>query len=658
MADLPQRRAYSEPTPQDRATAERELSPPGRCPWCGAKQRWARVTFVPAAGSVAAHREGSEAQCLNVRAAGHGEQSHSNELASSDLVAVGGRGPQAVASLEAAPLPPDMDRWRAVMGTESNSSWRDRAGQLAPFAAVVALAFVLGVVSPHIPETGSLLIWAGCCFALVAVILVAVPPRRRPPGSGLAVLGLICVGVAFLRDSGGGIGAGYGSLLLLPVIWHALYGRRLDLAASIAAIAGTYIVPIVAIGAPEYPASQWRTAVLFTVIGGALGVIVQNLMRVNAALADRLAALANMDSLTGLPNRRAWDKTVGAALTGGLSTGAGFIVLIDLDHFKAFNDLEGHVRADQTLHAIAARWAPNLGPDDLLARWGGEEFALLLPNTDSARANSVLRHLAAATPDSLTFSAGLVGIAEPTTLIDAMSTADDLLYLAKTSGRACVAASRLSESVGGTERPAIDRIFAPPTPADPKTTPDASPLRTLPREAIPVAKPSVISTAPLPIPSEGSAPATAFEEALRAEVHEHAPEWMAERERHQAEVLRFRERQAQNIEAVAGFIDAMAVARCRPHRWKVRSRTLDGRRQRHRPMTGWLFAADGASYFVSRTGDVFILERAKIAERGRGTIHQPEPASPASVLYAAGLAAAYRAATNGRDIPQINGRWL
>jgi diguanylate cyclase (GGDEF)-like protein len=109
--------------------------------------------------------------------------------------------------------------------------------------------------------------------------------------------------------------------------------------------------------------------------------------------------------------------------------------MIDLDHFKQFNDEHGHAAGDRLLRACAVAWRSALRSEDTLARVGGEEFAVLLPRCSIIDATDVLERLRCATPSGATAS---VGVAEVQLHEDAdhfLARADLALYEAKSAGR-------------------------------------------------------------------------------------------------------------------------------------------------------------------------------------------------------------------------------
>jgi diguanylate cyclase (GGDEF)-like protein len=151
-----------------------------------------------------------------------------------------------------------------------------------------------------------------------------------------------------------------------------------------------------------------------------------------ADLLLKLTDMASSDHLTGLPNRRAWDARIAQALLEGQRFS---VAMLDFDLFKEFNDTHGHPAGDRLLKETASAWREELRAGDLLARLGGEEFGLLLPDCDSSRAIIVVERLRARMQHRQTCSAGLAchQLGEsPQALI---KRADTALYEAKSAGR-------------------------------------------------------------------------------------------------------------------------------------------------------------------------------------------------------------------------------
>ena len=145
---------------------------------------------------------------------------------------------------------------------------------------------------------------------------------------------------------------------------------------------------------------------------------------------------ARTDELTALPNRRAWDEALQREMARSQRSGQPLCVaLLDLDHFKAFNDAHGHQAGDAHLRRTATEWRRELRAIDILARYGGEEFGVLLPNTDVDQAQEVLDRVRESTPNGETASAGVVLYDQREPIDSLIARADAALYRAKHAGR-------------------------------------------------------------------------------------------------------------------------------------------------------------------------------------------------------------------------------
>jgi two-component system, cell cycle response regulator len=162
----------------------------------------------------------------------------------------------------------------------------------------------------------------------------------------------------------------------------------------------------------------------------------------------RLEALVREDALTGLSNRRAILTQLGGMVSGARRHGHPLsIAVLDLDHFKRINDTHGHKTGDQVLVAAAHALATHLRAEDQLGRLGGEEFLVLLPDTDAGAAVHVAEKLrlevaAAPTPVDVTVSVGLATW-DGEAAEDLLQRADEALYAAKDAGRDRVMAATL-----------------------------------------------------------------------------------------------------------------------------------------------------------------------------------------------------------------------
>lgn len=164
-----------------------------------------------------------------------------------------------------------------------------------------------------------------------------------------------------------------------------------------------------------------------------------------------MADLAATDLLTGQLNRRAFEQRLRSALALiKRSAAPAALVMIDIDNFKQINDTYGHPVGDSVIKRFAKRCRSIIRESDVLARWGGEEFMLLMPNTtiDAAyqAVNRLLQLLAdqaivkiAGKPIYVTASMGICALDETSDLEERLHVVDRLLYQAKNQGRNCIA---------------------------------------------------------------------------------------------------------------------------------------------------------------------------------------------------------------------------
>jgi two-component system cell cycle response regulator len=168
---------------------------------------------------------------------------------------------------------------------------------------------------------------------------------------------------------------------------------------------------------------------------------------------ERSMSLALTDTLTGLYNRRYASRHLATEIEQTKRSGKSLgLLLIDIDHFKSINDTHGHAAGDEVLRAVANRLSRHLRGFDTVARWGGEEFVVVMPEATLDVARSVaerLRRKVAGGPVTISGGGGdvtvtvSIGVAvtgdEVSTMDDLLRAADAAMYFAKRNGRNRVA---------------------------------------------------------------------------------------------------------------------------------------------------------------------------------------------------------------------------
>jgi diguanylate cyclase (GGDEF)-like protein len=145
---------------------------------------------------------------------------------------------------------------------------------------------------------------------------------------------------------------------------------------------------------------------------------------------------------------RGWDEQLARELARARrSREALSVALLDLDNFKAFNDAHGHQAGDRLLLEAAAAWYGQLRDVDILCRWGGDEFAVLLPACPRAQADEVIARLRAATPSQQCCAAGVASWDGSETSEDLLGRADNALFDAKGVRRRSISGSPADPTV-------------------------------------------------------------------------------------------------------------------------------------------------------------------------------------------------------------------
>jgi len=167
----------------------------------------------------------------------------------------------------------------------------------------------------------------------------------------------------------------------------------------------------------------------------------QNALSISTAEASR-------DNLTGLINRRQFDKVIEQVLSKVFHGTPLSVLMVDIDHFKKFNDEFGHLTGDSVLRLVASAMTQSVRDTDLVARYGGEEFGIILPNTTLSQSIEVAERIRSAVMGRklkrrssgevlgiVTVSTGAALYHAGETSRDLIERADECLYLAKARGR-------------------------------------------------------------------------------------------------------------------------------------------------------------------------------------------------------------------------------
>jgi diguanylate cyclase (GGDEF)-like protein len=190
---------------------------------------------------------------------------------------------------------------------------------------------------------------------------------------------------------------------------------------------GSEAIGVLVVGWPAQVKPEGTRATVIALLAHEAAAVIQR-----ADTLSELADMASTDPLTGLPNRRTWDARVQKAIDSGERF---TVAILDLDHFKDYNDSNGHPAGDRLLKETAAVWREQLRGGDILARIGGEEFGLMLVDCDDACAIEVIERLRKLVFQGETCSAGFAERREGETAEAVTARADAALYEAKSSGR-------------------------------------------------------------------------------------------------------------------------------------------------------------------------------------------------------------------------------
>ena len=204
---------------------------------------------------------------------------------------------------------------------------------------------------------------------------------------------------------------------------------------------GDHVLGVLCIGSPAVRLRDEKLMFQLVTQFGSLALV-------TAGQKARLADQANHDGLTGLLNKRSFEQRLGEAIVEAERAAKPLgVFMFDIDHFKSYNDTNGHMDGDDLLRGLGELLKNSLRPDDMCCRWGGEEFIIAMPDTDGPSAHQAAERVRRAIEDypfknqekqpngNVTISGGVSGSQDGTDVTTLISQADEALYKAKNNGR-------------------------------------------------------------------------------------------------------------------------------------------------------------------------------------------------------------------------------
>ena len=364
-------------------------------------------------------------------------------------------------------LRPYFRRWADwMLTTDKRQRIRLAMSGLAALLMVCCLVVMNSVAAAGLASTAEVRVWTACSvlglIAVYAAIRSGWSRRFKDPALTLAQIlyAITCCVAAFVIA---GPARGVTLPILAIILMFGIFGL------TTRQMLGVLVYSLVAFGVasgvvaardePDYP-----TVVAAAYVGMVVVVLLsstflttrvqstrEHLRRQKAELAqalEQIRQLATHDDLTGLLNRRAMLDRMQLEQRRSLRSGSPLLIAqLDIDHFKAVNDTHGHAAGDLVLQSFADTVRRNVRDTDVLARWGGEEFVLLLCDTPAADAVALMERLRQAVqamqvpvaqggqPITVTVSIGLARHAPADPLAGTLERADRALYAAKAGGR-------------------------------------------------------------------------------------------------------------------------------------------------------------------------------------------------------------------------------
>jgi diguanylate cyclase (GGDEF)-like protein len=305
-------------------------------------------------------------------------------------------------------------------------------------AAMYGGAAFDGSIEGFLPGDPSFAVLPVLVSIAITVLLVIFGPHL--PRWGLAPLGglgVVLIAYALTATTGAGDGA---VLYMWPVLWATFFFGRRGAISIVACIGVAHAVTLLLLPASSSYPGRWVDVMVSVSV---VAVVVLTLVHRNDLLLTRLAEEARTDALTGLLNRRGFEERALLELAHARrETRSVAVVTLDIDYFKRINDEWGHEIGDRVLARIGHLLADQSRDIDVAARFGGEEFVVLLPGCTSVDAHGFAERVRGALETepseglpTVRMSAGVLAAVAPSGIEEMLHGADTALYSAKRAGR-------------------------------------------------------------------------------------------------------------------------------------------------------------------------------------------------------------------------------
>ncbi len=312
--------------------------------------------------------------------------------------------------------------------------------------AIGATIGALALLAPHPEHFNDRALWTNVAVSYVFALICFAGRNRFPTWPLHLILGLAILAITRAAYDAGDPAGFYALFNVWIGLYAVFFFSRRAAVGYLVAVAAAYAWLLwhfdTSAGLARWITGMGTVALGAFMIDSLLGRV-RKIADDNAEIAAErerlvatLAEVARTDDLTGLANRRAWDEALERELKRAARDESPLCVgIVDLDHFKEYNDRNGHLAGDRLLKQLAAGWGGELRASDILARYGGEEFALALPGCSLENAVALTERLRAATPSGETASAGIVVWDGEESGEELVGRADAALYEAKHAGR-------------------------------------------------------------------------------------------------------------------------------------------------------------------------------------------------------------------------------